>query len=256
MSKNRMFRYLFLLIAFVGLEGCQETPTDADVNIDEIFSTDTVEDGQLNVEAMKVLSVNFSPDRKYFHVYVGFNHDVGPYHFTDSNDVTIKVSESVGGILQEKKTAAKLIGVKNTEGDEVAKRKVKCLALVDLTQPQDVLDKVRDAVKEIQAVFSHKNLFVSFMDGQNVSETIEVTDYVLENYFKSHPEQYCYLYRSILLKKREMEDHLGVWADAKKMGLIVFSDEKVYGDNDEPVDPKHFEGNRDACFQITRNGSF
>ena len=48
-----------------------------------------------------------------------------------------------------------------TEGDEVAKRKVKCLALVDLTQPQDVLDKVRDAVKEIQAVFSHKNLFVS-----------------------------------------------------------------------------------------------
>ena len=45
MSKNRMFRYLFLLIAFVGLEGCQETPTDADVNIDEIFSTDTVEDG-------------------------------------------------------------------------------------------------------------------------------------------------------------------------------------------------------------------
>ena len=103
------------------------------------------------------------------------------------------------------------------------------MALVDLTQPQDVLDKVRDAVKEIQAVFSHKNLFVSFMDGQNVSETIEVTDYVLENYFKSHPEQYCYLYRSILLKKREMEDHLGVWADAKKMGLIVFSDEKVYG---------------------------
>ena len=101
-----MFRYLFLLMAFVGLEGCQETPTDADVNIDEIFSTDTVEDGQLNVEAMKVLSVNFSPDRKYFHVYVGFNHDVGPYHFTDSNDVTIKVSESVGGILQEKKTAA------------------------------------------------------------------------------------------------------------------------------------------------------
>ena len=241
MSKNRMFRYLFLLIAFVGFEGCQETPTDADVNIDEFFSTDTVEDGQLNVEAMKVLSVNFSPDRKYFHVYVGFNHDVGPYHFTDSNDVTIKVSESVGGILQEKKTAAKLIGVKNTEGDEVAKRKVKCLALVDLTQPQDVLDKVRDAVKEIQAVFSHKNLFVSFMDGQNVSETIEVTDYVLENYFKSHPEQYCYLYRSILLKKREMEDHLGVWADAKKMGLIVFSDEKVYGDNDEPVDPKHCE---------------
>ena len=241
MSKMRMLRYLLLLAAFVGLEACQESPTDADVNLDEIFNTDTVEDAQSSVDAMKVLSVNFSPDRKYFHVFTGFNRDVGPYHFTDSNDVTIKVTESVGGILHETKTAAKLIGVKNTEGDEVAKRKIKCLALVDLTQPQDVLDKVRDAVAEIQTVFSHKNLFVSFMSGKNVSETMEVTDYVLENYFKSQPESYCYLYRSLLLKKHEMEDQFGVWADAKKMGLIVFSDEKVYGDNDEPVDPKHFE---------------
>jgi hypothetical protein len=38
-----------------------------------------------------------------------------------------------------------------------------------------------------------------------------------------------------------MTDRTGIWSDAKKLEMIVFSDEKVYGENDRPIDPQHFE---------------
>ena len=66
------------------------------------------------------------------------------------------------------------------------------------------------------------------------------TDYVLESRFVSNMEQPKLLYRSIMLKKKEIEDRVGVWADAKKVALVVFSDEQVYSNDDEPIDPDHF----------------
>ena len=233
-----MFRYILMTFALAGLFGCGDDE-NADADIDEIFSTENIADEHNAQEAMQVLGVKFSPDRKFFKVFTGINKDLGPYAFTEKM-VTIKTKETVGGLFGNDRYAPRLVSVKNTEGDEVARRHIKMLALVDLAMPQYTINEVRDAIIAMRAVFSHSNLYVAFMYGQNVTETMEVTDYVLDTYFKSQPEQYTYLYRSILLKKREMDDHFGVWADAKRMAMVIFSDEKVYGDNDEPIDPEHF----------------
>ena len=235
--------YRLLLMAFVAvfLNSCDEAADVQDVDLDEIFSAESVDDVNTNVDAMEVKSVRFTPDYKQFSITTCVLRDIGPYAFSDTNLVAIKTTEWIGGTENDTRSKPVLKLIKNTEGDEVAKMGLKLLVLVDLTQPQHVVDKERDAVREIRAVFTHHNLFVAFMYGQNVTETMEASDYVLDTYFTTQPDHYKYLYRAILLKKREMEDRFGVWADAKGMTLVVFSDEVVYGDDDKPIDPKHFE---------------
>lgn len=171
----------------------------------------------------------------------GILRDLGPYALTDTNQVTIKATESVGGRVNHTQSKPVLVEVKNSEADEVAKKQIKVLVLVDLAQPQYIVDEEKNAVSEIKTVFAHNNLYVAFMYGQNVTETMEASDYVLNTYFKAQQDQFKYLYRSLLLKKKEMADRAGVWKDAKKMALVVFSDEKVYGEDDKPIDPQHFE---------------
>ena len=235
--------YRLLLMAFVVLlmTGCEDSTDVKDVDLDEMFSAESVETEETKVDAMQVKSVKFTPDHKHFSIQTSIIRDLGPYALADTNRVTIKATESIGGLLNESKSKPVLVAVKNSEAEEVSKMGIKLLVLVDLAQPQIVIEKERDAVREIRAVFSHNNLFVSFMYGQNVSETMEASDYVLDNYFTSQSDQYKYLYRAILLKKHEMEDHYGVWADTKRMSMLVFSDEVVYGDEDKPVDPTHFQ---------------
>ena len=114
------------------------------------------------------------------------------------------------------------------------RRNIKVNVLVDLNLPQNVVDKECNTVKEMMTVFTTPNLYVTFMHGNEVSETMAPTDYVLNNYFVSYPDSVKYLYRSILLKKKEMEDRVGVWSGDQKMSLVVFSDERVYSDEDEP----------------------
>lgn len=238
---TKVYRLFLMVFAAVLLFSCDQSEDVQDVNLDDIFSADAVDDRDTQVDAMEVKSVRFSPDYKNFYIQTSIIRDLGPYALTDTNLVTIKTSESIGGVPNESRTKPLLVAVKNTEGDEVFKMGFKTLVLVDLAQPQYVIDRERDAVKGIRSVFSHHNLYVSFMYGQNVSETMEATDYVLDTYFTSQPEKFKYLYRAILLKKKEMEDRVSMWADAKGLSLMVFSDEVVYEDDDQPIDPKHFE---------------
>lgn len=236
-----MYRLLWMALMAVCLTSCDDKAGDADVNLDDIFSPERIDDEHQSEDAMKVIGVNFTPNYKQFTMQTGILRDLGPYALTDTNQVTIKATESVGGRVNHTKSHPVLINVKNSEADEVAKKHIKVLVLVDLAQPQYIVDEEKNAVGEIRTVFAHDNLYVSFMYGQNVTETMEASDYVLNTYFKSQQDQFKYLYRSLLLKKKEMADRAGVWKDAKKMALVVFSDEKVYGDNDKPIDPQHFE---------------
>lgn len=236
-----MYRLIWMVLMAVWLTGCDDITPDEDVNIDDIFSTEHIDDELQVKDAMKVIGVNFTPGYKQFTIQASILHDLGPYALTDTSQVTIKTSESVGGRINYTESRPVLMQVINSEADEVAKKHIKILVLVDLAQPQYIIDEERNALAEIRAVFARNNLFVAFMYGKNVTETMEATDYVLNNYFKTQPDQYKYLYRSLLLKKKEMTDRAGVWADAKKLELIVFSDEKVYGSNDKPIDPQHFE---------------
>ena len=222
----KMSRFIWIALMAFCLIGCDEISPDEDVNLDDIFSTEPIEDGQKNGDAMKVIGVNFTPGYKQFTLQTGIVRDLGPYALTDTSQVTIKTTESVSGRLNNTQSKPVLVEVKNSEAEEVAKKQIKVLVLVDLAQPQFIVDEERNAVVEMRSVFARDNLFVAFMYGMNVTETMETSDYVLDNYFKTQPDQFKYLYRSLILKKREMADRTGVWADAKKLELVVFSDER------------------------------
>ena len=88
MKLTNVFRYFLMAFALLGVFGCEDDNA-ADANLDEMFSTESVAVEQSKKEAMEVLGVKFSPDRKHFQVFTGMNKDIGPYAFRDSV-VTIK----------------------------------------------------------------------------------------------------------------------------------------------------------------------
>ena len=127
--------YRLLLMAFVAvfLNSCDEAADVQDVDLDEIFSAESVDDVNTNVDAMEVKSVRFTPDYKQFSITTCVLRDIGPYAFSDTNLVAIKTTEWIGGTENDTRSKPVLKLIKNTEGDEVAKMGLKLLVLVDLT---------------------------------------------------------------------------------------------------------------------------
>ena len=118
--------------------------------------------------------------------------------------------------------------------------KVKMLALVDLSLEESLLKEERDALRGIYALFGN-NLYVAFMYGNEVSETVRMSDYILDNYFNARRSSFVYLYRSINEKLNEIVAEDGFMRGARSVTLLVMSDGKVYGDNNMPIDPQHYE---------------
>ena len=237
----KMYRILLMAIFAISLVGC-DLLTGSDVKdeeMDDIFSTESENDSTVNKDQLEVLGVEFTPGYKKFKMFVSIKEDLGPYAITDTNQVVVKTTEFISGIPNNTSSKPILKLVKNTEGEEIIKKDTKALVLVDLDQPQDVVTRELNAVREIRAVFN-QNLYVAFMSDQSVSETMQASDYVLDSRFVSSQQSRKFLYRSILKKKKEIEDRVGVWADAKKVSMLVFSNEQIYKDNDEPIDPDHF----------------
>ena len=237
----KMYRILLMAIFAISLVGC-DLLTGSDVKdevMDDIFSTESENDSTVNKDQLEVLGVEFTPGYKKFKMFVSIKEDLGPYAITDTNQVVVKTTEFISGIPNNTSSKPILKLVKNTEGEEIIKKDTKALVLVDLDQPQDVVTRELNAVREIRAVFN-QNLYVAFMSDQSVSETMQASDYVLDSRFVSSQQSRKFLYRSILLKKKEIEDRVGVWANAKKVSMLVFSNEQIYKDNDEPIDPDHF----------------
>jgi hypothetical protein len=225
----------------VSLVGCDELvgSTINDEEMEDIFSTESENDSTATKEQLEVMGVEFMPGYKRFKMFVSIKEDLGPYALTDTNQVVIKATEYIGGVPNHSSSKPILKLVKNTVGEAITKNSMKALVLVDLDQPQTVVNNELKAVREIRTVF-RQNLYVAFMYDQSVSETMQASDYVLDSRFVSTQNTRKLLYRSILTKKKEIEDRVGVWADAKKVSMVVFSNEQVYDDDDEPFDIDHF----------------
>ena len=239
----KMFRLLLMAIVAVSLVGCDllaGTASVGDAEMEDIFSTESENDSTEEKNVIDVMGVTFTPGYKHFKIFVSLNEDIGDYAITDSNEVTVKTTEYIGRVPNNSSSKPVLTFVRNTEAETVDKERLKVLMLVDLDQSQEVVDRELAAVREVRLVFG-KNLYLAFMAGRSVTETMQASDYVLDHRFKSDQSQPKYLYRSIVLKKKEIEDRVGVWADAKKVFMVIFSDEKVYADSDEPIDPDHFD---------------
>lgn len=260
MKKMKMHGILLSVVAALGLTACQpgwlsrlgvDNPTD----LFENAGLGTGKENPGRQEKMVVNKVEFSPDYKTFSVWAGIVSDIGPYSLTDSTSVRIEVEEYADGVKTAKRVQPRLVKAWNTESDQVKELGVKILVLVDLSLPQEMIDAEREAVREMLTVFNQDNLYVAFMPDGPVSQTMEVTDYVLKQYFQ-HRSDDKRLFRSLLGKAREMSKGGEPWSDAKELKLVVFSDGKVYDENDQPLDPDHFEMENEVLHSdALKNGS-
>ena len=228
---------LLFLVPF--LAGCDELAQSFSDDIDhEIFS----EMFSKPQETMRVNEVHFSPDYKTFSVSANVLKDIGPYELKDTTKVRTEVIETFAGIGNAIYTTPKLVGIRNVVADCIYKSDIRLLLLVDLTLSRADLERVRTYIEQVRTIFNHDNCFIAFMDSASVSKTMKLTDYVIANRIKKSPNHYIYLYRSILEKKQEMLQNEGVWKDAKRRAMLVFSNEIVYQDSsDEPIDPDHYK---------------
>lgn len=214
---------------------------------DELFPTEDDGSGFFEEETKKqdevivITKTDFSPDYKDFCLTAQIVNDVGPFSLSDTSSVKTKVREVINGVESSSRTRSQLTKIVNVEADIIDSAKIKMLALVDLTLPQELIDIERECIIEAATSFSRNNLYLSFMYGNQLTETFLASDYVLDNYFVHQDYDYKYLYRSMFAKRDEMLGGTGVWADAKEMLLLVLSDGKVYFDDSQPMDPQHFQ---------------
>ena len=236
--KNKIQTYLLAIVTTLLLTGCDQlvsyfaTPD----NLDFIGSSSADQK-----EIIQVHQVTFSPDYKTFSVTTRMNGDIGPYSLGDSTKVRIEVNSSIGGVSENKYSRPHLTKVINTKAENIAKKEVQVLALIDLTQSQETLDAIKDYLVELSAVFNDSNLYVAFAYGDSISKSLLATDYVLDKHIVSAHQKHVFLYRAIVQKYDEMMSHQGPWANAKRMALLTFSDSEVYDNNTNmPIDPDHY----------------
>jgi hypothetical protein len=235
-----MYRYILTVLTTLCLAGCDELfPSAEDFgDLDQIMT----EVAPRQRQTMRVDSVTFSPNYKTFDITTTIINDIGPYLLADTSRVRVEVSETINGIEHTKRSTPRLVNIRNTEAEAVTEYDIRVLVLVDLSLPQHTLNTIRDKVINLKSVFNGpQNLYVAFMSGKTVTESMPTSPYVMDNYFKHADENYVYLYRSILQKKYEMISDNEPWKDCKHAVLITFSDGKLYADgSDEPLDPDHY----------------
>lgn len=234
-----MYRLLLMMFAVICLSACDKLASKFDNKSDYDILSEMLGD---KPEKMTANEIKFSPDYKTFVMTTNIIQDFGPYALEDSTKVRHEVVETIDGFREAVFSTPRLVQIKNIEAERIYENDIRMLVLVDLTLPQSSINQICSYVKEMKMSFNHDNLFIAFMDGPEVSSTMKVTDYVLENHFKKSENDYVYLYQSILKKRDEMLQGEEFWQDAHKLVLLTFSDEKVYDNNtDEPIDPNHYQ---------------
>lgn len=193
-------------------------------------------------DVIRVHKLVFAPDHKTFAVTTRMYGDIGPYSLTDSNSVRISIHSP------QSKAAPRLVGMRNVKMENFTKKDIQVLTVVDLTQPQEVLNRIRDYIIELRAVLNDSNLHVSFIYGDSISKTRYATDYILQKYMVQEQAPFSMLYRAISTNYDVMLSHQGCWTNARRMAMLVFADSDIYDDKtDMPIDPDHYEYEEDLA---------
>ena len=235
-----VYKWLIGLTVAVGMAACDELDTP---NIDDMLSGDTPEEMEASVgDALAITEYKFSDDYKEMTLSAQLTHDVGGYDLADSTQVIAKPLLQVQLLPKKYSNESQPIitEVINSSREALGKQHIKLLVLVDLSLPQKQIDEERKAVKEIKALFGSESLQLAFMHGDNVSETFEGSDYILDNYFVHKDSTSVYLYRAVLTKLAEFQDPKTTLGSARHKVMVILSGGKTYV-NDQPVDPQHFE---------------
>ena len=229
----------FCLLALLPLmTSCDEIQSP---DIDDILSEDDEQEESAG-DALQITDIHFSDDYKEMELSTRLLHDVGGQDLTDSTKVVYTVEQHVKRLINKlgKESQPVITKVSNSSRDLFNSLKIRLLVLVDLSLPQQQVDAQCKAVKEMRALFGEENLFIAFMQGDNVSETYQATDYIINNYFVHQDPSFIYLYRSVVTKLAEMQDKSTTIGNATRKVMIILSGGKTYN-GELPVDPKHFE---------------
>ena len=228
---------IFLLSLFL-FTACDELQNP---DIDDMLSTEEQE--ETTGDALHISDLKFSDNNKEMLLSVNLLHDIGDYDLMDSSKVVVRSLQEVQLLPGKygKESQPVITKVSNPSRETLKKLNLKILLLVDLSLPQQQIDQELSAVKEIRAHIGHdqQSIYIAFMQGDDVSETYELTDYIVNYYFVHRDPSYIYLYRSILSKMEEFSDDSTAIGNTKNKVMIILSGGKTY-DKDVPIDPQHF----------------
>ena len=235
--RKGIYKWLLAIGVVFGMAACDEQGI---ADIDDLMTPeDSVE---VMGEGLQISDVTFSDDHKVMELSTRLLHDVGDYDLTDSSLVVARPLQQVkllsGALLDESQPI--ITQITNISREMVAKLNLRLLVLVDLSLSQSLIDEERKAVREIRTLFGEQNLYLSFMQGDNVSETYQATDYVINNYFVHKDPNNIFLYRSMLAKLAEFQDKSTLLGSSQYKVMLIMSNGKTY-EEDKPIDPKHFE---------------
>lgn len=218
------------LVAIIALAttGCENPPFIGDQDSQD------KKNGGNNLE---VVQTNFSQDFKTFSVNVKVPANISITSLTDSSRIHIETQESdISHDPLDDDMQPQLVHVQNIHQQELADNDLSLLILADLTLPEEEILAEKRAIQQMRTWFAPSNLFIAFMRDNGVTESLPLTDYIMNNYFQPNKSK-KYLYRSILEKLTELSNWR-LLTDNQK-GLIVFSDGDVYNGN-QPIDPQHY----------------
>lgn len=215
-------------LLFVGCSKLQEDSNQADDNEDLITIHSIV------------------PFNNYKHlvVDVSLDDDLLQNNIIPLDSVSVKVSEWLFKRESYTKDAVPTVqSIEYIKAQLIAENELQALVLLDLTVDQALLEQQRAIVENLRHVYAYNNLYIAFMYDGKTTQTMPVTDYVVENYIQSKPSDKCLFY-SIVEKSNELR-YNDKWKNipAQHKALIVLSDGKTYQDN-VPLDKNHFANQR------------
>ena len=234
----RIYKFLYLLISSLVLGGCER--------FERFSSKDDVEKDNLEIQ-----KIEFSPDFKTFTVDMKVK-DNTAFNITDIQKIKVNVTELKADFKKyEEKVQPKFKEFKNIKAQGFKDMNLNILVLVDLTLDKKSIETQKVAVQNLRTFLTADNLHVAFIGDNTVSESMPASDYVLENYFKPNGTS-KYLYRVILSKIDELngvksnyyskvkQDSVWQSLTQSQKALVIFSDGKVYEDENIPMDDKLF----------------
>ena len=244
MNSDGKFYPTIAMLPFVllALTGCDNTPQ---------LPGDTEEQMADSVQVMQLSQPRFANRWKTMVVDARMGSSIATAPLTDSRQVRIEVTETTHRLLTSSRgLSPRLVRVDNMASRQARQLGIKMLALVDLTLPQTAIDRERRAVMQMQGLFSEGNLYVAFIRGTAVTETMPATRYVLNNLFQQCDSTRKFLYRAVLTKMDEMADGADWTAGSRYRAMVVMSDGATYRD-DMPMDPGHFDMERRLAYSDT-----
>lgn len=231
-------RILLSVVPLFAVAGC--------ANVNNLLEDVLPPGGEREDKTLEVTNLIFSDDKKIFTVDTRVVQSIGSVSLTNP-DVTFDVKElDYLGRPSFQASQPDLVDVQRTGAAQVVALNMKMLVLVDLTLPQDMVDKQREAVEEMSTLFTNDNLYIAFISGKYETRgIIAPSKYVLENYFKSVDVEEKRLYNSISRGLALLADQNGPFSDVSERVLLVLSDGKLFYDDSFSIDDNYFKTKAD-----------